>query len=192
MQLPIPCLPRTPFHNSKSHPTLVLKCPKNKKFVFGVNLLQEIMQIAVEDLLYSSFSLQSWCIHNDDSAKRVVLDWSLRDNDQLASSAVFWQRKFWSWNRHQAGCAWLYSSQTSRGYGLLHPPWGSPVRQSKLRWEQQHQYPVELVPWPSVTENDHQSPAWCKCSGMLLWDLLSSSFSPCFSYCLEEMPVDRG
>ena len=94
LQLPILCLPRAPFHSSKSRPTLVLKCPKNKKFVFGVNLLQEIMQIAVEDLLCSSFSLQSWCIHNDDSAKRVVLDWSLRDNDQLASFAVFWQRKF--------------------------------------------------------------------------------------------------
>ena len=33
------------------------------------------MQVAVEGLFYSSFSLQTWCVHTDDSGKRVVLDW---------------------------------------------------------------------------------------------------------------------
>ena len=33
------------------------------------------MQVAVEGLLYSSFSLQSWYVHTEDSGKVIVLDW---------------------------------------------------------------------------------------------------------------------
>ena len=47
----------------------------DEEFVFGVNLLQEVMQIAVEGLLYSGLSLQSRCVHTKDSGKLVVLDW---------------------------------------------------------------------------------------------------------------------
>ena len=37
--------------------------------------MQEVMQVAVEGLLDSSFSLQSRCVHTEDSGKLVVLDW---------------------------------------------------------------------------------------------------------------------
>ena len=47
----------------------------DKEFVFGVNLLQGVMQVAVEGLLYPSFSLLSRCVHTEDSGKFVVLDW---------------------------------------------------------------------------------------------------------------------
>ena len=75
LQLPIPCLPRTPFHSLKSCPTLALKSPEIRSFVFGGNLPQEVVQVAVEGHLYSSFSLQSRCIHTEDSGKLLVLDW---------------------------------------------------------------------------------------------------------------------
>ena len=39
----------------------------------GVVLLQKAMQVAVEGLLYSNFSLQSWCVHTEDSGKRLIL-----------------------------------------------------------------------------------------------------------------------
>ena len=42
-------------------------------------MLKEVMQIAIEGLLYSSFSLQSRCVHTEDSGKLVVLIGSLRD-----------------------------------------------------------------------------------------------------------------
>ena len=42
-------------------------------------MLQEVMQVEVEDLLYSSFSLQNRCVHTEDSGKLVVVDWSFRD-----------------------------------------------------------------------------------------------------------------
>ena len=45
------------------------------EFVFGVNLLQEVMLVALEDLFYSSFSLQSWYVHTDDSGRLVVMAW---------------------------------------------------------------------------------------------------------------------
>ena len=48
---------------------------KDEEFVFDVNLLQEHMQVAVEGLFYSSFSLQSWCIHTEHHGIPVVLDW---------------------------------------------------------------------------------------------------------------------
>ena len=44
------------------------------EFVFGVNLLREVMRVAVESLLCSSFSMQSMCIHTEDSGK-LVRDW---------------------------------------------------------------------------------------------------------------------
>ena len=37
-------------------------------------MLQEVMQVAVKGLLYSSFSLQSRRVHTEDSGKLVVLD----------------------------------------------------------------------------------------------------------------------
>ena len=37
--------------------------------------MQEVMQVAVEGLLYSKFSKQSWSVHTEDSGKLLVLDW---------------------------------------------------------------------------------------------------------------------
>ena len=45
------------------------------EFVFGVNLLQEVIQLEVEGLLYPILSLQSRCTHIEDSGKLAVLDW---------------------------------------------------------------------------------------------------------------------
>ena len=47
----------------------------DEEFVFGVNLLLEVMYVVVEGLLYCSVSLLSWCVHNEGSGKLVVLDW---------------------------------------------------------------------------------------------------------------------
>ena len=52
------------------------------EMVFGVNLLQEVMQIAV-GLLYFTFSLQSRCLHTEDSGKLVVLDWESQGHDAV-------------------------------------------------------------------------------------------------------------
>ena len=49
----------------------------DEEFVFGVSLQQEVMQVVVEGLPHSSFSLQSMCINTEDSGKLVVLDWVL-------------------------------------------------------------------------------------------------------------------
>ena len=52
------------------------------------------MQVAVEGLLYSNFSLQSWCAHTEESDKLVVLSWKSWVHEAvLASFAVFWQWK---------------------------------------------------------------------------------------------------
>ena len=47
----------------------------DEEFVFGVSLQQEVMQVVVEGLLYSSFSLQHLCVHSEDIGKLLVLDW---------------------------------------------------------------------------------------------------------------------
>ena len=52
-----------------------IEVSQDEEFVCGANLLQEVLQVAVEGLLCSSFSVQSWCVHSDDSCKLVVLVW---------------------------------------------------------------------------------------------------------------------
>ena len=70
LQLPIPCLPETPLHCSESYFVLKLKSSKTR----SVKLLETVMSVAVQGHVYASFSLQSWCIHTEDSDKLVVLD----------------------------------------------------------------------------------------------------------------------
>ena len=47
------------------------------------------MQVAAEGFHCSSFTLQSWCAHTDDSGKLVVLDWESKEHE--AVRMTYWQ-----------------------------------------------------------------------------------------------------
>ena len=143
------------------------------------------MQVAVEGLLYSSFSLQSRCIHTEDSGKLVVPGlWVLGTwnglNDQLGSSAIFWRWKFWSWHRHQRGGARPCSSQTRREYSLLHPPWRSLVLQANFT--EGSNIAVDQTSSLATSAKRH----WARSSESYMVRMFQ------LAYRLEEIPLDRG
>ena len=180
-QLPILCLPRTPFHSSKSLPTFALKSPEQRTLSLESICRRRLCRSQEASLLHFQPAelVRTYWRQWQTCPRLGALGTWCGLKDQLASSALFWQCKFWSWSQCQRGSAHPCSSQTRRGYSLLNLPLASLVQQSVLCWEQQYWCPAMLVPWPwvlSIVEDSLNSPALCKCSSMLLWGLLSPSF----------------
>ena len=49
-------------------------------------MLQGVKQVAVEGLLYSNFSLQSWYVRIEDSGKLDVLDWESEGHQAILTT----------------------------------------------------------------------------------------------------------
>ena len=74
------------FSHSRLSSHFCVEVSQDEEFVCGANLLQEVLQVAVEGLLCSSFSVQSWCVHSDDSCKLVVLVWESQEHEAVRTT----------------------------------------------------------------------------------------------------------